>query len=202
MLRALWRLVPFVLRARAAVLVGLAAIVAGTAVSLASPLVLKYVVDDLTQGVDRNRLILYGLALVGLAVVEGVFRYLTRKYLIGASRVIEYDLRTAFFGHLQTLPLAWFQAGRTGDVMSRAINDLAAVRMLVGPAVMYSVTTVLGFVLAISLMLWIDPRLTLLALLPMPVVSVATHFFGKAIHTRFERIQAQLSDMSAVVQEP
>jgi ATP-binding cassette subfamily B protein len=195
------RLLPYVARYRSRFLAGLVAIVAATALSLASPWVLKHVVDGLTAGVDRSRLALYGLALLGLAAGEGVFRYMTRTWLIGASRQIEYDLRNDFFAHLERLPVAYYQAHRTGDLMSRATNDLSAVRQLVGPAIMYSTSTVLSFAVAIVLMAWIDFRLTLLALLPLPGVTLATRYFGQAIHRRFERIQEQLSDLSAVVQE-
>ena len=121
--------------------------------------------------------------------------------LIGASREIEYRLRNDFFAHLERLPLAYYQANRTGELMSRATNDLNAVRMMIGPAVMYFASTAVTFAVVLLLMFRIDGRLTLVALLPMPVVSIGTHYFGRAIHDRFERIQAQLADMSAVVQE-
>ncbi|HSC27595.1 MAG TPA: ABC transporter ATP-binding protein, partial [Vicinamibacterales bacterium] len=111
------------------------------------------------------------------------------------------DVRNDFLARLQQMPLGYYQARRTGDLMSRATNDLNAVRMMIGPAVMYSANTILVFVVAIILMLSIDARLTLLALLPLPLVSVSVRYFGRAIHTRFEAIQAQLSDLSAVVQE-
>ena len=201
MRRALVRLLPYVREARRAFVIGLACIFIATAVSLASPWVLKYAIDDLTAGVSRNRLAGYALLMLGLAIVDGGFRYLMRKQLIGASRTLEYALRNDFFAHLERLPLAYFQATRTGDLMSRATNDLGAVRMMLGPAVMYFASTALGFVLAVALMFSIDARLTWIALVPMPVVTVATRYFGRAIHDRFERIQAQLSDMSAVVQE-
>ena len=201
MSRALLRLLPYLFRVRAQFAAGLLAALVATSLSLVSPWVLKYAVDDVAQGVGRSRLAMYALVVLGLAVVDGAFRYLMRVQLIGASRQIEYALRNDFFAHLQRLPLKYFQANRTGDLMSRATNDLAAVRMLVGPAVMYFVSTVIGFVIAIGVMAWIDLRLTLVALLPLPGVTVATWYFGNAIHGRFERIQAKLSDMSAVVQE-
>ncbi len=201
MIPALRRLVPYVLRVRTSLIVGLACILVATALSLTSPWVLKYVIDGLSQGLDRSRLAGYALAVLALAIADGWFRYMMRKRVIGASRQIEYDLRNDFFAQLERLPLAYYQANRTGDLMSRATNDLSAVRMMVGPAVMYFTSTVVGFVIALTVMFWIDWRLTLLALLPLPGVSLATHFFGKAIHERFERIQAQLSEMSAVVQE-
>jgi ATP-binding cassette subfamily B protein len=110
-------------------------------------------------------------------------------------------MRNDFFAHLQRLPLAYFQANRTGDLMSRATNDLNAVRTMVGPAVMYAANTILVFIVALSLMVAIDARLTLYSLIPLPFVSIAVKVFGTAIHRRFERIQAQLSEVSAIVQE-
>jgi ATP-binding cassette subfamily B protein len=201
MIQALLRLLPYLVRVRRQLVFGLACILAATGLSLASPWVLKYVIDGLTTGVDRARLGVYALAVVGLAVADGLFRYLMRSYVIGASRQIEYDLRNDFFAHLERLPQAYFHAHRTGDLMSRATSDLSAVRMMVGPAVMYFASTALGFVVAIGIMLWIDVRLTIIALLPLPGVTLGTRYFGRAIHDRFERIQSQLSDLSAVVQE-
>jgi ATP-binding cassette subfamily B protein len=110
-------------------------------------------------------------------------------------------MRNEFFAHLQTLPASYFQANRTGDLMSRATNDLNAVRMMIGPAVMYLSDTILTFVVAVALMISIDWRLTLVALVPLPFVSISVKYFGTAIHKRFEEIQAQLSDLSAVAQE-
>jgi ATP-binding cassette subfamily B protein len=201
MLSALTRLLPYVRRSQRTYVAGLVCILAATAISLTAPWVLKYVVDGLSRGISRRQLAIYGALTLGLAVADGGFRYLMRTLLIGASRQIEYDLRNAFFAHLERLPLAYFQANRTGDLMSRATNDLSAVRMMVGPAVMYFASTALGFVIAVSVMLAIDWRLTVIALVPLPGVTIATRYFGRAIHDRFERIQAQLSDLSAVVQE-
>jgi ATP-binding cassette subfamily B protein len=180
---------------------GLACVLVTTAIQLLSPWILKHAIDDLTVGVTRQKLALYGGLLLGVAVLGALFRFLMRKILIGASRHIEYDLRNAFFSRLQLMPLAYYQARRTGDLMSRATNDLNAVRMMVGPAVMYSANTLLVFVVAIILMSSIDARLTLVALLPLPLVSITVKYFGSAIHSRFEAIQAQMSNISAVVQE-
>jgi len=124
-----------------------------------------------------------------------------RRILTGVSRDIEYDMRNDFFAHLQKLPVSYFQTHRTGDLMSRATNDLNAVRMMIGPAVMYASNTVLGFVVALGLMIAIDARLTLYALIPLPFVSISVKYFGGMIHKRFEQIQAQLSEVSAVAQE-
>jgi ATP-binding cassette subfamily B protein len=195
------QLLPYVYRYRRQVWIGLVCVVVTTAIQLLSPWILKHAIDDLNAGVTRQKLAVYAALLLGVASLGGLFRFLMRRILIGASRDIEYDVRNAFFSRLQQLPLGYYQAHRTGDLMSRATNDLNAVRMMIGPAVMYSANTILVFVVAIILMLSIDARLTLLALLPLPLVSVSVRYFGRAIHTRFEAIQAQLSDLSAVVQE-
>jgi ATP-binding cassette subfamily B multidrug efflux pump len=195
------RLLPYVVRYRRAFALGLVCVVVTTAIQLLSPWILKHAIDDLTAGVTRTKLGLYAALLLGIACFGGLFRYLMRRIMIGASRDIEYDMRNEFYARLQQMPLGYYQARRTGDLMSRATNDLNAVRMMIGPAIMYSANTIIVFVVAIILMLSIDVRLTLMALLPLPLVSVSVRYFGHAIHTRFEAIQAQLSDLSAVVQE-
>jgi ATP-binding cassette subfamily B protein len=195
------RLLPYVYRYRRGFSLGLACVVITTAVQLLSPWVLKHAIDDLNGGVTRQKLALYAALILGIACVGAVFRYLMRRILIGVSRDIEYDVRNDFFAQLQRMPLGYYQARRTGDLMSRATNDLNAVRMMIGPAIMYSANTVLVFVVAIMLMLSIDARLTMWALLPLPLVTISVKYFGSAIHSRFEAIQAQLSDISAVVQE-
>src|SRR5262245_41529996 len=166
-----WRLFRYVRRYRRAFVVGLIFTVATTVITLAAPLVLQRAIDDLTAGVTRAKLALYGGALLGIGVIGGFFRFWMRRVLIGASRDIEYDLRNDFFAPLQTLPLAYFQANRTGDLMARATNDLNAVRMTIGPSVMYSANTILTFVAALAMMIAIDARLTLLSLIPLPFVS-------------------------------
>ncbi len=195
------RLLAYMDRYRKAFVLGLACSVTTTAITLASPRILQYAVDDLTAGVTRGKLVLYGSALLAVGLLGGVFRFWTRRILIGASRDLEYDMRNDFFAHLQTLPLSYYQQHRTGDLMSRATNDLNAVRMMVGPSVMYSSNTVLTFIAALAMMLAIDVRLTLLSLIPLPFVSISVNYFGRAIHRGFEQIQAQLSEVSAVAQE-
>ncbi len=195
------RLLGFAFRHRRQYVIGVVCTLIATLMALLAPWVLKYAIDDLTTGVTFAKLRVYAAGLLGLALVGGYFRFLMRRIMVGASRDIEYDLRNAFFGHLLSLPASYFQANRTGDLMSRATNDLNAVRMMIGPAVMYSTSTIIVFSVALSLMLSLDAWLTLIALIPLPFVSVAVKVFGTAIHRRFERIQAQLSDLSAVAQE-
>jgi ATP-binding cassette subfamily B protein len=195
------RLLPYLLRYRRQFIVGLSCVAVTTGVSLVAPRVLQYAVDGLSEGVTRGKLARYSAALLAVAVTGATFRFLMRRIIIGVSRDIEYDLRNDFFARLQLFPLAYFQSRRTGDLMSRATSDLNAVRMTVGPAIMYSANTLILFVVAIGLMMSIDVRLTLVALIPLPFVSIAVRYFGSAIHRRFETIQAQLSDLSAVTQE-
>jgi len=195
------RLLRYMLKYRRAFAIGFACVIVTAAVGLAGPWVLKYAIDDLGQGVDTGKIAFYAWIILGLAAVGGFFRFVMRRIIIGASRDIEYDLRNDFFAHLQRLDLAYFQSHRTGDLMSRATNDLSAVRMMIGPAVMYSATTALFFIVGIILMVSINPRLTLFALVPLPFVSISVAYFGAVIHRRFERIQEQLSEISAITQE-
>src|SRR5215831_2725238 len=195
------RLLGYALRYRRKFLLGLVCVVISRAVYLAAPQVLGRAVDDLTHGVTVGKLAAWGAALLGIGVFAGIFRFLMRRILTSVSRDIEYDMRNEFFAHLEMLPASYFQANRTGDLMSRATNDLNAVRMMIGPAVMYLSDTILTFVVAVALMISIDWRLTLVALIPLPCVSISVKYFGTVIHRRFEQIQAQLSDLSAVAQE-
>jgi ATP-binding cassette subfamily B protein len=198
---AVRKLLPYVNRYRRAFMVGLVCVISTTVFQLLGPWVLKYAIDDLTAGVTRQKLLLYAGLMLSVSLARGLFLFLLRESIIGASRDIEYDIRNDFFARLERQPLGYYQARRTGDLMSRATNDLNAVRMMIGPAVMYSANTVLVFIVALALMMTIDVRLTLVALVPLPFVTIAVRYFGSAIHRRFEQIQAQLSDISAVVQE-
>ncbi len=198
---AVRRLLPYLLRYRRQFAIGLSCVAVTTGVSLVAPWVLRHAVDDLSAGVTGRKLAVYSAALLVVALISAVFRFLMRRIIVAISRHIEYDLRNDFFARLQILPVSYFQGRRTGDLMSRATSDLNAVRMTVGPAVMYAANTLILFVAAIALMVSIDLRLTLIALIPLPFVSIAVRYFGAAIHARFERIQAQLSDLSAVTQE-
>jgi ATP-binding cassette subfamily B multidrug efflux pump len=198
---ALRRLLPYVRRCRGGLIAGLLCSFAATAIQLVGPWVLRHAVDDLSHGAAPGVLAAYAGAILAIALVGGWFRFQMRQRFVTASRDIEYDIRNDFLRHLQRLPLAYFQTHRTGDLMSRATNDLSAVRMMAGPAVMYAVSTGVVFVVTIVLMFAIDPWLTWMSLIPLPFVSIAVYGFGTAIHRRFERIQAQLSELSAVTQE-
>jgi len=162
---------------------------------------LRIAIDDLYKGVTAEKLGRYALILFALSVAAGTFKYFMRQTVIGISRHIEFDLRNDLFEHLLRLPVSFFQRRPTGDLMSRATNDLAAVRMMLGPGFMYLVNTIVGAVISVGCMLAISPRITLYALLPLPCVTLTVWFYGGRIHRRFEAIQAQFSTMSARVQE-
>lgn len=166
-----------------------------------APRVLQFAVDDLYAGVTRGKVGRYAGLLLLIAGVAGYFRYHMRRIIISASRGIEYDLRNDFFAHLERLPLSFFQANRTGDLMSRATNDLSAVRMMIGPAVMYLANTIITAIVSLTLMFLVDVRLTLVALIPLPIVSITVNIFGRKIHKTFEQVQEKLSEMSAIAQE-
>jgi len=168
---------------------------------LATPRVMGYAVDSLKESITRGKLAYYGAIVIGLAICEGVFRFLMRRLIIGVSRQIEYSIRNDLFGHLETLPASFFQKNKTGDLMSRVTNDLSNVRMLLGPGIMYSANTIVVAFIAIMLMLRINWQLTVLALLPLPAVSLSVRHFGKKIHDLTEQSQGKLADLSARVQE-
>jgi len=166
----------------------------------AQPLMIRSAVDALT-GRRGGLFVRFAVYLVTLALLKGIFQYWMRVIIIGISRDIEYDLRNDLFRHLIGLSPDYYARTRTGDIMARATNDLNAVRMMLGPGIMYWFETGLTFTLAIAIMVTTDGRLALLAILPAPLVSLSMIFFGRVIHDRFERIQAMFSDISSRVQE-
>jgi ATP-binding cassette subfamily B multidrug efflux pump len=165
------------------------------------PLIIRSAVDDLHSGVTRHKLLTYALLLFAVAATKGIFQFLMRWIVIGVSREIEFDLRNDLFRHLEDLSNSFYQRTRTGDIMARATNDLNAVRMLLGPAIMYSANTIVFTAGALVFMLSISPKLTAYAFLPLPIVSVSIQYFGRQINERFERIQAMFSEISSRAQE-
>ena len=194
-------LVPYVKRYRSSFLWGGVCVLLNNGVWVLFPQVLRRAVNDLHSGVTRQKLLTYSLLIVAIALIKGVFQFLTRWVVIGISRDIEFDLRNDLFAHLERLSYSYYQRNRTGDIMARATNDLNAVRMLLGPAIMYSANTLVFTAGALGFMLAISPKLTLFAFLPLPIASIVIQHFGRRIHERFERIQAMFSDISARAQE-
>ncbi|HUP61663.1 MAG TPA: ABC transporter ATP-binding protein [Thermoanaerobaculia bacterium] len=196
------RLLHYFARYKPRLIAGAVCVMGSAAFSLMKPLIIGNAVNELGSGAfTRTSLIRYGLMLVGAAAVEGTFLYLQRWILIGTSRFIEYDMRNDFYTHLQRLPLRFYQDQRTGDLMSRATNDLSSVRMLIGPAVMHSFSSLLVVTGAFVMMLRIDTQMALIALLAVPIVAGLVKHFGQRIHERFRRVQDYFGDISARVQE-
>ncbi len=188
-------------RYRAGLWWGVAFVACANVVQLSQPQVLRHAIDDLYAGVTAEKLGRYAIIVLGIAVLAGLFRFGMRHWVIGISRRLEFDLRNELFAHLQRLPVQWFQRRRTGELMSIATNDMSAVRMMLGPGVMYTVNTLTVGLLSLAFMLSISPRLTLWSLLPLPLISVSVWWFGNRIHRRFERVQERMAELSAQVQE-
>ena len=165
------------------------------------PQVIQRAIDEMGHGVARGRILLFAGLLVAIALVKGVFLYSQRWILIGISREIEFDMRNDLFRKLEEQDSGFYQRYRTGDIMARLTNDLNAVRMMLGPALMYSANTIFFTVGALFFLLRISPWLTLVAWAPMPLASILVQYFGRRIHDRFERIQASFSEISSQAQE-
>lgn len=201
MYRKLAYLFPFLRPYRRQLVLGLLCIAAAVGFGLFMPLLVGRAIDSLREGGSRHVVLRFAAMIVGATAIQGLFNYWQRILLVGLSRDVEFDLRNRFFSHLETQPPSFFQQYFTGDLMARATNDLQAVRMMCGPAIMYTVNTVITAVGVLCLMVRIHPGLTLLALVTMPVVAGVTQLFGQRIHSRFEVVQGQFSGISARVQE-
>src|SRR5712692_3392232 len=199
--KSLRPLFPYLKKYRNSFMVGIVCVFCNNGIWILFPLVLRRAIDDLRLGVNEQKLLTYSLLLLAVAAIKGIFQFLTRWIMIGISREIEFDLRNDLFRHLESLSYSYYQRTRTGDIMARATNDLNAVRMLLGPAIMYSANTIVFTAGALVFMLSISPRLTFYAFLPLPIVSIVVQYFGRRIPAGFERIQAMFSDISARAQE-
>ncbi len=184
-----------------ALVTGIICILASVVVKLLIPLIVGRAIDELRTELTWATLTRYALMTLGLSFVSGVFLFLQRRILIGMSRDVEYDLRQDFYAHLVNQPLSFYQNHRTGDLMARATNDLAAVRQLAGPMIMYTLQTIFVVIFVLPLMFRISVRLTLLLLVTMPLVSLTVKFFGQQVHVRFEKIQDFFAQISARAQE-
>ena len=181
--------------------IGIACILASVVAGLFIPLIVGQAVDENWTQVTWSRLTISAGKVLGASVVSGLFLFLQRRILIGMSRNVEYDLRKDFYEHLVDQPLSFFHEHRTGDLMARATNDLAAVRQLAGPMIMYTLQTIFVVVLVLPLMFIINWWLTLLLFVTMPLVSLTVKFFGQQVHTRFEKIQDFFAQITARAQE-
>ena len=193
-----WRYVaPF----RGTIALGIACILAANLAMLAGPAILRYAIDDLTAGVSRSKLLGYGGLLLGVALTRAAFLFFQRRLMALAARNLEYDLSVDFYAHLQRLPLQFFERHRTGDLMTRATSDLAAVRVIVGTVVMYSTNTVFATALILPLMMSISWRLTLASFAALPLVAIATRVMATRLHDESGRVQEHTSLVASQAQE-
>lgn len=200
--KSLRPLYPYFKKYRRGLLLGSLCVLFLNGIAVQFPQVIQRAIDYLNHGGRSVRqLAFYALLLVIIALSKGIFQFLTRWIVIGISRDIEFDLRNDLFRHLEQLSFPYYQRTRTGDIMARATNDLNAVRMLLGPAIMYSANTLVFTAGALIYMMKISPKLTFYTFLPLPVASIVIQYFGHQIHERFEKIQAMFSEISARAQE-
>ena len=184
------------------IVIGLVALLIVDVLQLFIPRVIKYAIDDLTLGtLFPSRLLLYGFEVLILALGIGCFRYVWRYCLLGAARRIEKILRDRLFIHLQTLSSSYFSHTTVGDLMAHSTNDIEAVRMSLSMGIVFLVDTVILGVLTIFFMIYIDVRLTLFAILPMPLITLITLFFSRSIHHRFEILQKTFASLTERVRE-
>jgi ATP-binding cassette subfamily B protein len=165
------------------------------------PYLVGRAIDDLSGEVTPNKIIFYPLVILGVSLTSGIFLFFQRRLLINASRHIEYDMRRDFYAALAVQPLEFFQNNRVGDLMARATNDLSAIRQIVGPMILYSFQAIFALCISLPIMLNISVKLTLLLLIPMPLVSLTVKYLGGQIHVRFEKIQEFFSSITARAQE-
>ncbi|HWY47424.1 MAG TPA: ABC transporter ATP-binding protein [Bryobacteraceae bacterium] len=192
---------PYLWRYRRGLTLGMGALLLKDLLGAALPLVIRGGVDSLTRGFRIALVFEFAALLVVLSLIKGIFQYWMRVILIGISRDVEYDLRNDLFSHLVRLSSDFYGRFRTGDIMARSTNDLNAVRMMLGPGIMYWTETMFTAALTIAVMLSVDWKLTLISLIPAPLVSLVVILFGQRIHHRFEIIQKMFSDISSRVQE-
>jgi ATP-binding cassette subfamily B protein len=201
MLKSLSTVWPYLRRYRKGLSLGIGSLMMKALLASALPLVTRQGIDSMSAGFQVRLVLQFAGLLVAVALLKGVFQYWMRVIIIGISRDIEFDLRNDLLRHLVFLSQDFYARFRTGDIMARSTNDLNAVRMMLGPGIMYWAETSLTFVLSVAVMLHTNVQLTLMALLPAPFVSLAVVLFGRRIHKRFEHIQGMFSDISSRVQE-
>ncbi|MEO7538667.1 MAG: ABC transporter ATP-binding protein [Pyrinomonadaceae bacterium] len=183
------------------IILGILCILASMSFGLFVPYMVGQAIDDLSAGITRDKIIYYPLVILGINFASGIFLFLQRRLLINTSRHIEFDMRQDFYAALVNQSLGYFQANRVGDLMARATNDLAAIRQIVGPMILYSFQAVFALAISLPIMLNISVKLTLLLLIPMPLVTLTVKYLGAQIHKRFEKIQEFFSDITARAQE-
>jgi ATP-binding cassette subfamily B protein len=188
-------------RYKTKILLGIIFILISNVTQVYIPILLKDSIDALQSNLSIDIIFNYALLIVAAALVSGVFRFLIRQTIIVISWRIEYDLRHDFWSHIQRLPLRFFQNNSTGNIMAHATNDISAVRMYIGPAVMYSIDTFTKFLIVIGIMISLSASLTFYSLIPLPILSYFVYKLSKKIHKKFTLIQEKFSELTTKAQE-
>ncbi len=188
-------------RYKAALIGGVLFILISNLFSVYVPLIIKDSLNDLQKGIIEEKLVQYALLIVGSTLISGIFRFMIRQTIIVISRKIEYDLRQDFWEHIQKLSYRFFQNHSTGNLMAHATNDVSAVRMFIGPAVMYSIDTFIRMIIVVTIMSMISWEVTMWSLIPLPLLSFLVYKVGKKVHKRFTLIQEKFSDITTKAQE-
>ncbi|MCA1613493.1 MAG: ABC transporter ATP-binding protein, partial [Acidobacteria bacterium] len=196
--RRLWR---YAAPQKGVIALAAVCVLAANLATLAGPAILRYAIDGLTAGVTHAKLLGYGGLLLGAALLRSTFFFFQRRLMARAARRLEYDLSVDFYAHLQRLPLQFFERHRTGDLMTRATSDLAAVRMVVGAVVMYSTNAFFATALTLPVMLSINWRLTLISFTALPLVALATRIMSKKMHDESGRVQERAALVASQAQE-
>ena len=183
------------------ILIGISCILVSMSFGLLIPYLVGMAVDDLGAGITWGKIVYYPLVILAANFGSGIFLFLQRRLLINASRHIEFDMRELFYERLIDQPAEFFHNNRIGDLMARATNDLAAVRQIVGPMILYSFQAIFALLIVLPILLNISVKLTLLMLIPLPLVSLTVKYLGEQVHKRFEKIQEFFSDITARAQE-
>jgi ATP-binding cassette subfamily B protein len=200
-MKSLFPLIPYLKKQKFKLLLGTVFVIISISLQSIYPLVIGNGIDAISKGDTSFSYLNYGLLSVGLILVGGVFLFLTRRTIIVASREIENDLRHDFFEHLQKLPKAFYDKNSTGDLMAHATNDINNIRNFLGPGIMYSIQTFLRTVVTLTIMFSIAFKLSLIALIPLPLISFFVYKVMKSVYGRSQKVQEAFSGLTTKVQE-
>lgn len=201
-MKSLYLIKPYLLENRRLIFLGIVCLIVVDFLQLFIPRIIKWAVDDLTAfRIDTKKLFIYALYIVGIAIIIGIFRYLWRRFLIGTSRRVEEGLRNRLFEHIQILPASYFDKVKTGDLMAHATNDIQHVRMATGMGMVALTDAIVLGTAAIGFMAYINVKLTVFVLIPMPMIVLGARVFSKKMHRLYGEVQASFSDITEAVRE-
>lgn len=200
-MKYLKRLFPYLLKYRKKLIIGFIVITLSAVFTNLIPLVISNAIDGIKTNIQHSNLLKFASLTVGLAIISGIFLYLTRQMIIVVSREIENDLRNDFLEHILVQDQQYFHYHPTGEIMALATNDISAVRNFLGPGIMYTSETIINFLMIISIMVSFNAELTLISILPIPLISYTVYRIGKSINHKFELVQEQFSILTTRAQE-